>query len=328
MRTALAYNSAGTSEKQLPAFEKDVLEGLKEVPKRLHSKYFYDAKGDALFQQIMHCPEYYLTRCEMEILRGQAGEIAQTLRQHAPVFDLVELGAGDASKSFHLLKELLRTGAMDTYFPIDISRNIIAQLQQSLPAKLPGLTVQGLNGEYMEMLQAAQRFTGRPKLVMFMGSSIGNFTPAEAVQFCTRLRQQLQPGDLLMIGFDLRKNPQTILDAYNDKAGITRAFNLNLLERINRELDGDFDLSQFEHFPIYDPLTGSCRSFLISLKEQAVHISGQTIRFAANEPLFMEISQKYTVEEINELASRSGFRPVEFFYDSKRWFTDVLWQCR
>lgn len=328
MRTALAYNSAGTSEKQLPAFEKDVLEGLNEVPKRLHSKYFYDAKGDALFQQIMHCPEYYLTRCEMEILRGQAGEIAQTLRRHAPVFDLVELGAGDASKSFHLLKELLRTGAMDTYFPIDISRNIIAQLQQSLPAKLPGLTVQGLNGEYMEMLQAAQRFTGRPKLVMFMGSSIGNFTPAEAVQFCTRLRQQLQPGDLLMIGFDLRKNPQTILDAYNDKAGITRAFNLNLLERINRELDGDFDLSQFEHFPIYDPLTGACRSFLISLKEQAVHISGQTIRFGSNEPLFMEISQKYTVEEINELASRSGFRPVEFFYDSKRWFTDVLWQCR
>ncbi len=119
---------------------------------------------------------------------------------------------------------------------------------------------------------------------MFMGSSIGNFTPAEALQFCTRLRQQLQPGDLLMIGFDLRKNPQTILDAYNDKAGITRAFNLNLLERINRELDGDFDLSQFTHFPTYDPLTGACRSFLVSLKEQAVHIAGKTVRFAANEP--------------------------------------------
>ncbi len=328
MRTGLAYQSTGISGKQLQAFEKDVLEGLQEVPKRLHSKYFYDAKGDALFQQIMHCPEYYLTRCEMEILRGQAGQIAQTLQQHAPVFDLVELGAGDASKSFHLLKELLRVGAMDTYFPIDISRNIIAQLQQSLPAKLPGLTVQGLNGEYMEMLQATRHISERPRLVMFMGSSIGNFTPAEAMQFCTRLRQQLQPGDLLMIGFDLRKHPQTILDAYNDKAGITRDFNLNLLARINRELDGDFDLLQFEHFPTYDPLTGACRSFLVSLKEQAVHIGGQTVRFAANEPVFMEISQKYTEEEINELASRSGFKPAASFYDSKRWFADVLWQCR
>jgi dimethylhistidine N-methyltransferase len=328
MRTALAYHSTGISEKQRLAFEKDVLEGLQEVPRRLHSKYFYDATGDALFQQIMHCPEYYLTRCEMEILRGQAGQIVQSLQQHAPVFDLVELGAGDASKSFYLLKELLRVGAMDTYFPIDISRNIIAQLQQSLPAKLPGLTVQGLNGEYMDMLQAARQITARPKLVMFMGSSIGNFTPAEALQFCTRLRQQLQPGDLLMIGFDLRKNPQTILDAYNDKAGITRAFNLNLLARINRELGGDFDLSQFTHFPTYDPLTGACRSFLVSLKEQAVHIAGKTVRFAANEPLFMEISQKYTVEEINELGSRSGFKPAEMFYDSKRWFADVLWQCK
>ncbi|RPD41375.1 L-histidine N(alpha)-methyltransferase [Chitinophaga barathri] len=328
MRTALAYHNTTIVEKQLLVFEKDVLEGLREVPKRLHSKYFYDATGDALFQQIMHCQEYYLTRCEMDILRGQTEQIVRAIRRQAPVFDLVELGAGDASKSFYLLKELLRTGAIDTYFPIDISRNIIAQLQQSLPVKLPGLQVTGLNGEYMDMLQAAGQITGRQKVVMFMGSSIGNFTPAEAVQFCAKLRQQLQPGDMLMIGFDLRKNPKTILDAYNDKAGITRAFNLNLLERINRELDGNFDVSQFEHYPTYDPLTGACKSFLISQKEQAVEIAGQTVRFGANEPIFMEISQKYTVEEINELASRSGFRPVEFFYDSKRWFTDVLWQCR
>lgn len=328
MRSALAFQQATIVEKQQLVFEKDVLEGLRQTPKRLYSKYFYDAKGDALFQQIMHCPEYYLTRCEMEILRGQSGKIVQAVRRHAPVFDLVELGAGDASKSFYLLQEMLRTGATDTYFPIDISPNIIMQLQTSLPAKLPGLKVQGLNGEYMDMLQAAKQITGKQKLVMFMGSSIGNFTPAEAIQFCTRLRQQMQPGDLLLIGFDLRKNPQTILDAYNDKGGITRAFNLNLLERINRELDGNFDLAQFEHYPTYDPVSGACKSFLISLKEQSVNIARDTVRFKANEPVHMEISQKYDVDEISELADRSGFEPVEFFYDGKRWFTDVLWQCR
>ncbi|MBO9151222.1 L-histidine N(alpha)-methyltransferase [Chitinophaga sp. GCM10012297] len=328
MRAAQAFQHNTIVEKQQLTFEKDVLAGLQLQPKRLYSKYFYDAKGDALFQQIMHCPEYYLTRCEMDILRGQSEKIVQAVRRHAPGFDLVELGAGDASKSFFLLKEMLRMGVTDTYFPIDISPNIITQLQQSLPAKLPGLQVQGLNGEYMEMLQAAGQITAQQKLVMFMGSSIGNFTPAEAVQFCTRLRQQLRPGDLVLIGFDLRKNPQTILDAYNDKGGITRAFNLNLLERINRELDGNFDISQFEHYPTYDPVSGACKSFLISKREQAVEIAGQTVRFGANEPVYMEISQKYDMEEINELASRSGFRPVEFFYDSKRWFTDVLWQCR
>ncbi len=136
----------------------------------------------------------------------------------------------------------------------------------------------------------------------------------------------MQPGDLLFIGFDLKKHPGTILDAYNDRQGITRAFNLNLLTRINRELDADFNTDLFEHYPVYDPSTGACKSYLISLAKQEVHIGDKTITFKENEPVYMEISQKYSLEETDNMAALSGFEPVHVFMDSKKWFADVLWQ--
>lgn len=305
-------------------FYSDVVKGLTSTPKYLQSKYFYDAAGDALFQQIMQLPEYYLTRCEQEILTGQTRAIADALG--STPFDLVELGAGDASKSFYLLKELHRRNREQAYYPIDISENIIVQLQRALPAKLPGLQVQGLRGEYMDMLKAMDYLSGRRKVVMFMGASIGNFTQEEAAKFCRRLREQMKPGDLLMIGFDLRKHPQVILNAYNDSKGITRDFNLNLLLRINRELEADFDINSFGHFPIYDPVSGACKSYLVSLEQQTVQIGVHTILFEKNEPVFMEISQKYSLEETRQLAAAAGFRPVAYFFDEKEWFTDVLWE--
>lgn len=305
-------------------FYGDVLKGLTASPKYLQSKYFYDATGDALFQQIMHLPEYYLTRSELEILSGQTRDIADALG--ATPFNLVELGAGDASKSFYLLKELHRRNPEQAYYPIDISENIINHLQRTLPAKLPGLQVQGLRGEYMDMLKAMDYLSARRKVVMFMGSSIGNFTPDEAVKFCRKLREQLQPGDLLLIGFDLRKHPRTILDAYNDHRGVTRDFNLNLLTRINRELKADFDINQFDHFPVYDPISGACKSYLISRADQTVQLGDHSIRFKKDEPVFMEISQKYSLDETRQLAAAAGFRPVQYFFDEKRWFTDVLWE--
>ncbi|MCW3466787.1 L-histidine N(alpha)-methyltransferase [Chitinophaga nivalis] len=321
------YTASRKRQQHLQAFYHDVVKGLTAPNKYLDAKYFYDAAGDVLFQQIMQCPEYYLTGCEMEIFTRQAAQIAHTLQQRAGNFDVVELGAGDATKSIHLLRQLLSNGVDYTYFPIDISANVINQLQINLPAALPQLRIQGLNGEYFQMLQQAAEHTSRKKVLLFMGSNIGNFTTEAARGFCQQLHQYMQPGDLLMIGFDLKKHPQVILDAYNDAAGITRAFNLNLLHRINHELNADFDVQQFMHYPTYDPGTGTCSSYLISLTTQQVHIGEDVcIDFAANEALHMEISQKYTLEEITALARQTGFTPVTHFADHKKWFVDVLWE--
>lgn len=328
MNTASVLNRTYAIRKHPAGFLHDVLTGLSATPKYLEAKYFYDANGDALFQQIMQSPEYYLTGCELEILREQSGDIAQLLMAMGEDIDVVELGAGDASKSYYLLRELCAQGLNFTYFPIDISGSIIDHLSTSLPAMLPGLEVRGLHGEYVDMLKRTGSLTSRRRVVMFMGASIGNIPPLDAVAFCAALRAQLRPGDMLIIGFDLKKHPQLILNAYNDKAGITKAFNLNLLRRINRELGGDFDISQFDHYATYDPGNGSCKSYLVSRKNQSVEIGDTEIRLKKDECIYMEISQKYSQEEIDELAKRAGFMPCGKFTDKREWFVDAVWRAR
>ncbi|CAL1517650.1 L-histidine N(alpha)-methyltransferase [Chitinophaga sp. MM2321] len=331
MRTTTVIQTPATPGKRKTAsddFYNDVVKGLTAPQKYLDPKYFYDAAGDQLFQQIMQCHEYYLTGCEMEILSDQSATIAAALEKYAGTFDVVELGAGDATKSIRLLQQLHTNGIDYTYFPIDISGNVIRQLETTLPVKLPQLQLRGLNGEYFDMLQLVNGYSTKKKVLLFMGANIGNFNMATARSFCQQLRQYLQPGDLLLTGFDLKKHPQIILNAYNDSAGITRAFNFNLLQRINRELQADFNLSKFEHFPTYDPGTGACKSYLVSLEQQAVHIGTDvSITFRENEALYMEISQKYTPEETDQLAAQTGFKPVARFFDSKKWFVDCLWKC-
>jgi len=306
-------------------FFDDIINGLQSVPKHLDSKYFYDAEGDKLFQQIMDCDEYYLTNCEMEIFTRQTETLANVVMDGS-AFDLIELGAGDATKSSHLLRELLRQQAEFTYMPIDISGHIISHLNATLPLTLPGLKIKGLNGEYFHMLSKAAKISNRRKVVLFMGANIGNMPPAEALHFCQEMRKHLSPGDMVVIGFDLKKNPETVLAAYNDKGGITKRFNLNLLTRINRELGADFNLNCFKHYATYDPESGACKSYLISLKEQTVHIpDGPAINFGENEYIFMEISQKYTLAQAADFATQSGFEPLLNFTDSKEWFIDAVW---
>jgi dimethylhistidine N-methyltransferase len=313
-------------EKQNDIFFRDVICGLSSNPKYLDSKYFYDAVGDKIFQEIMYCGEYYLTGCELEILSNQSRYIAGTICSYLRDFDIVELGPGDASKSINLLEAFCELGINYTYYPIDISENLISSLEIELPQKLPGITVDGLNGDYIDMIDQLNDLTNKKKIVMFLGASIGNFLPAAAEEFLVKLRKKIHPGDLLLIGFDLKKNPKIILDAYNDKQGITKSFNLNLLRRINNTLDADFDLKRFEHFPVYDPETGACKSFLISLKDQTVHFGANTrILFSENESILMEVSQKYTTGQVNRLSLNSGFKPVNNFFDSKKWFLDALW---
>jgi L-histidine N-alpha-methyltransferase len=308
-------------------FLEDVIKGLSAKEKFLQSKYFYDAIGDRLFQKIMACKEYYPTRCEMEIFTEKMSELVDLLTEQRAEFDIVELGAGDATKSVHLLRGLLDHHINFTYFPVDISNNVINLLQSQLPQKLPCLKVQGLNGEYFAMLEKAKSLSDKIKVVLFLGGNIGNVALDKASEFSRSLRAHLKPGDWVLVGFDLKKDPKTILDAYNDSSGFTRDFNLNLLVRINNELHGNFDTSNFYHYPTYDPATGATKSYIVSKKEQWVHIRERTFHFAEGETIFMEISQKYTVVQTDELARQTGFEPIRHLYDSKRWFLDAVWRC-
>ncbi len=327
----VAQNGTATKYLAVKQFCADIVHGLTSNPKRLDSKYFYDAAGDVLFQEIMNCPEYYLTNCELEIFAEQTEALATLMMaDNDEPFDLIELGAGDALKSSYLLKYLVDQGVDFTYLPIDISSHVIGLLDKELSVNIPGLQFEGLNGEYFEMLQKAAAMSGRRKVVLFLGSNIGNMPLDKAEKFCTQLRDNLAPGDMVLIGFDLKKNPQTILDAYNDRAGITKKFNLNLLKRINRELDADFNIDQFEHYPTYDPETGSCKSYLISLTDQTVHIgaANKVVHFHQNEYVYMEISQKFTIQQTKDMAAGTGFIPVTYLFDSKSWFTDAVWVAK
>lgn len=308
-------------------FLNDVVKGLSAPQKYLESKYFYDAQGDELFRQIMACDDYYLTDCEMEIFTNQKSLLADHFINSHKDFDIIELGAGDGTKSVHLLTELVQRGTHFTYYPVDISTDVINLLHRQLPKQLPLLRMEGLNGEYFNMLDKARTLSSRSKVVMFLGSNIGNITLENSRTFCSQIRQHLEPGDRLFIGFDLQKDPQIILNAYNDKDGFTRQFNLNLMHRINRELSGNFDVNQFRHFATYDPGTGACKSYLVSLKDQQVEVADRSFYFHQYEPIFMEVSQKYTLNQIDELAMGSGFKPVDRFFDSKKWFVDALWEC-
>nr|WP_067054524.1 L-histidine N(alpha)-methyltransferase [Mucilaginibacter sp. L294] len=306
-------------------FYKDVVKGLTSTPKRLDSKYFYDAQGDKIFQELMGCEDYYPTNCEMEIFTSQTAEICKAIIAGGDAFDLIELGAGDATKSTQLLKYLIDNKADFTYLPIDISENVISYLNITLPVTLPGINITGLNGEYFDMLKKAASISNKRKVVMFLGSNVGNMPVNVAQGFCRELRSNLSEGDMVLIGIDLKKNPKTVLAAYNDSEGITKRFNLNLLERINRELGGDFNTRQFDHYASYNPETGACKSYLISLSDQKVKIGDETISFLKDEYIDMEISQKYAVEQTHELAAKAGFKPLNQFFDGKKWFVDAIW---
>jgi len=312
-----------TETETITQFEVDILEGLRNEQKSLSSKYFYDARGDEVFQQIMHMDEYYLTQKELEIFEKHKNEILQTISDGEP-FRIIELGAGDGLKTKILLKHFLESGVEFTYTPVDISGNVLAILEKSLQEELPDLNIEAYQGEYFDAL-AKIADSPEKDVVFFLGSNVGNFSHEEAVNILSKLGNSLKESDLLFMGVDLKKDPSIILSAYNDAQGITREFNLNLLDRINRELDGNFDRNQFLHYPYYNPHTGECRSYLISQVRQEVQVAGEVISFRAWEAIFMEISKKYDEVQLKELADQSGFKQAKSFSDSKNWFVDMLW---
>lgn len=309
-------------------FKKDVLAGLKAEPKYLLSKYFYDKKGDELFERIMRCKDYYLTRTELEIFKTRKGEIADAVTNGKKKIDVIALGPGDFSKTIHLIEELYERKKIEHCFPIDISENIIHNLKPVFASRFPDMTFHGLAGEYFTMMPEALRISKNPRLVLFVGATIGNFLPEEMHAFCKKLRSNLQKGDKVLIGFDLKKDPRKILAAYNDSEGWTAKFNLNLLTRINRELGADFNLRRFVHYPTYDPGIGACKSYLISTREQEVKIGTATLKFKEGEPIYAEVSQKYNLKQIEETAATTGYKSKAIFMDSKQYFVDVIWEVK
>lgn len=308
-------------------FARDIRRGLTCSPKKLASRYFYDERGDRLFQAIMDMPEYYLTNCEYEILTTYRAEICRPLLPRQP-FEIVELGAGDGIKTRILLRHLLENGADFSYRPIDISQNALDGLEKALHKEMPLLSVQPLQGEYFQVLSNLKENDRLPKLVLFLGANIGNLDRQQARDFLRQLHDALNPGDYLLIGFDLKKDPAVILNAYNDAAGITAEFNLNLLRRINRELDADFNLSAFKHWESYNPATGETKSYIVSTQAQTVHIGliGLEVEFEAWEAVDVELSLKYSRSEIEALAAEAGFAQLQIFSDGRNYFVDSLWQ--
>jgi L-histidine N-alpha-methyltransferase len=304
-------------------------QGFSQTPKTLSSKYFYDATGSRLFQQIMGLPEYYPTRTELAIFREQGAAIGRALAAGAETgqpLAVVELGAGDGLKTKLLLRELLAQSVALTYVPVDISASAIEELTASLHAELPNLPTQPLVAEYSVALTTLASQPGA-KAVLFLGSNIGNFTPDEQVVFLRELAQPLAPADRLLVGFDLRKDPRRIRAAYDDAQGITAEFNFNLLRRLNAEAGADFQLDAWQHFPDYDPSTGAMRSWLVSRRAQTVRVAAladQTFDIAAWEAIHTESSYKFSLSQISHLAAAAGLRVVEIFQDEAGDFADVV----
>jgi len=286
------------------------------------SRYFYDKRGDELFVEIMNMPEYYLTNAELEIFNFHTSDLIDSFGMNGEHFEVVELGAGDGLKVISLLRQL--SGRNFTYAPIDISQNAINNLKNRLLNEIPGLDFDGKQGEYFEVLDSLKD-VGK-KVILFLGSNIGNLTDSRAHDFMLKIAESMEPDDKLLIGFDLKKDHEVIRKAYDDPHGYTKEFNLNLLRRINSELGGDFTVEHFEHVPEYDIERGVALSYIQSLKEQEVHIqaTGKVYHFEKGERIHTEISRKYDMETIEKIAKDTGLAVKDTFFDSRKYFTDVL----
>ncbi len=305
----------------------DTFRGLSAKSKYLLSKYFYDDIGSSIFQDIMQMPEYYLTNCEHEIFTTQKEQIIDAFRKETSDFEIIELGSGDGLKTKVLLNSMVHRALSFKYIPIDISRKANNELVESLAKEIPLLKVNAQTGDFFRVMKQLNGYSGLRKVILFLGSNIGNFSEKEVNLFLGQLSEFAHQGDQVMIGFDLKKSPEIIMKAYDDPHGHTRNFNLNHLARLNRELGADFNLDNFEQHTEYNPQTGAVKSFLVSKKNQIVFVKSLEERFHFKqwETIFMELSRKFDLETIETLAEIHGFRIEQHFTDSRNYFVDSLW---
>ncbi len=308
-------------------FSIDVLTGLCSKPKALPAKYFYDDEGSKIFQKITKHEDYYPTRCEFEVLEGLAKELPKIINDEN--IDIVELGAGDGHKSKLVIDGFIDSGAKVNFYPIDISEEAAKLLNVNIKEN-DHLSIEAIVGEYFQGLKFLRDKTKNRKLVLFLGSNVGNFNIVQVQGFLRQLWLTLNPNDLVLIGFDLKKDIDTLLHAYNDSAGLTRDFNLNLLSRINSELGGNFEINAFEHFGTYNPRLGAMESYLVSKKEQDVYIESleRSFHFKPYEAIHLEYSFKYIENDIDFLSKNTGFEVMQNYFDKKKYFTDSLWRVK
>ncbi len=301
-------------------FCRDVAAGLTATPKRLSCRYFYDREGSRLFEAICALPEYYLTRAETAILRDHASEIAAAFPGAVTV---IELGSGSAVKTRLLLEALLRSQHDVRYVPIDICRPVLEESAAALLRLFPELEIVAVAAEYHDGLRQVRTESARPKLILWLGSNIGNFERNEAAAFLHRVRDTLHVTDRVLVGVDLRKDRAVLEAAYDDAAGVTAAFNRNLLARINHELNGDFDLSSFGHQAIYVADPGRIEMYLVSTRSQRVTIGrlGLEVAFAAGEMVHTENSYKYSLAEMEAVARAAGLHTERCWLDAEGRFS-------
>jgi L-histidine N-alpha-methyltransferase len=307
----------------LADFAEDVRRGLSLQPKCLFPKYLYDELGSQLFDAICLLPEYYLTRAENEILARYAGEIAASIETPNT---LIEMGSGSASKTRLIIETLLKQQPELLFVPVDISASALERSSRVLLQSYPGLRIEAYAAEYFDALAELAKGTRGPTLALFLGSNISNFEPDEASAFLHAMRSVLRAGDALLLGADLKKDKAVLEAAYNDTLGVTAAFSRNLLVRINRELDADFDLPAFRHRAIYDEGGSRIEICVESLRAQTVAIRklGLTVDFVAEEPIHTEYSYKYDLDAITKLATDAGFVCGRTWFDERKRFSSNL----
>jgi L-histidine Nalpha-methyltransferase len=296
----------------------DVFEGLTRTPKSLPPRLFYDAAGSALFEEITRLPEYYLTRTESALLQQYSGEIT---KRAGPNVNVIELGAGTAAKTGTILKVLSARQLRVDYYPVDISSSALQVAVESLNGSYPQVRVHPVATNYVADSEFLESVSGR-KLVLYLGSSIGNFEPEEAEGLLTRMRAHMQMGDSLLLGTDLVKDTSVLLPAYDDTQGVTARFNKNVLARINRELGGNFDLDLFRHVALWNPQRSRIEMHLESTLDQAVKIKlvGLEVPFKKGERIHTENSYKYTVPGVRDFLLSTGFEIESTWTDEKSWF--------
>ncbi|HEX2842322.1 L-histidine N(alpha)-methyltransferase [Hyphomicrobium sp.] len=296
-------------------FAAAVLEGLSQRIKSLPSRFFYDAIGSELFEQITRLPEYYLTRTEAQILASHASEMIDRLTGRGV---LVEFGSGSSLKTELLLSKAPRGIA---YVPVDVSTAALADAGRRLASRFPGLDVRPVLADFSDPIALPSDLEGRPKVGFFPGSTIGNLQPGRAVDLLSLFLRGLSAGSRLIIGIDLKKDPRTLVRAYNDAAGVTAAFNLNILARVNRELGAAIDLDTFQHEAIYNPREGRIEMHLVSRVSQDVPILGRRFHFRTGESIHTENSYKYSIAQFHDVARASGWIPSKVWTDPELQFS-------
>ncbi|HIK43508.1 MAG TPA: L-histidine N(alpha)-methyltransferase [Leptolyngbyaceae cyanobacterium M65_K2018_010] len=302
----------------------DVIYGLSRQPKSLPPKYFYDDRGSELFEQITALPEYYLTRTETAILQTHADDIAGLV---GPC-ELMELGSGSSTKTRYLLNALRRSGYSLRYLPVDVSGGMLEATAQQLLIEYPALTVHGLVGTYEAALHHPLPAYPYPRLVAFIGSTLGNLAPAECHGLLAQISSTLRSGDFFLLGVDLDKDPGLLEKAYNDCQGITAAFNLNMLSHLNWRFQGNFQVDRFQHRACYNPTASQIEIYIDSLQAQTVTLQGLnlTVHFEADEPLLSEISRKFNLVALSQDLHSVGLAVQRVFTDEKQWFGLILCQ--